>query len=401
MAKYLKISGVRSLGIRKVYDIEMPDEPNFILANGAVAHNCSHSVSYSIISYACAWLKYHYPLEWWCSILEHATKDEINEKFWKYCGHLVLLPDLQLSGPVWTIEKDKIRAPLSVLHGVGDKAFSQLLKGAPYTSLEDFSRKIVMHKKNSKEVKPVKNKKTGEYQDKEVWGRSSINSGMVYSMMVAGCMDSIIGTFDTPKVAFDEFCRLLKTISKEEGGATTAIKKVSSLDALGRYQKRKGILPAWGSDLRPIILATGLPCFLKEKKQNLYCSWPVYGKVLEESVIGLARLQGLCYATEIPDGGYIATIIAYVEGKRDFNWGPDKKKQGCSFTFEIDSSKFDFVWWPDKEGLLPDTVKAIETGSIVAVRLSKFSAEKPFTIQGIQTIRPPLKDEEDDEEKDK
>ena len=368
---------------------------DFMVSWSRYGFNKSHSISYSVISYACSWLKHHYNLEWWCSILQHATKDEINEKFWKYCGHLVLLPDLQLSGPVWTIEGDKIRAPLSILHGVGDKAFAQLVKGAPYASLEGFSREIVRHKKDSKEIKPVKNKKTGEYQDKEVWGRSAINSGMVYSMMVSGCLDSITKEFVTPKAAFDEFARLLKTISKEEGGKAPSIKKVEDLDALSRYQLRKKILPAWGDDLRPTILAAELPPFLLVKNSKLYCSWAFYGKVHEESVIGLEKLNELCYASDIPDGGYVASVIAYVEDKRDFNWGPNKSKQGCSFTLEVGAGKFDFCWWPDKEGLLPDTVRAIHPGQIIVARLSKFSAEKPFTIQNIKVIRDILKEEQD------
>ena len=371
---------------------------DFMVSWSRYGFNKSHSISYSVISYSCAWLKHHYNLEWWCSILQHATKDEINEKFWKYCGHLVLLPDLQLSSSVWTIEGNKIRAPLSLLHGVGDKAFTQLIKYAPYGSLEDFARKIIMHKKNNKEIKSVKNKKIGEFQDKEVWGRSAINAGMVYSMMVAGCLDSITQNYLIPKDAFDEYCRLLKKISKEEGGKVSTIKKVSVLDPIGRYQKRKGILPAWGSDLREIIVSSEMPANLLLKGSKLYCSWSVYGKVSTESVIGLEKFEQLCYATDIPEGGYVASVIAYVEAKRDFNWGPNKTKQGCSFTFEIGGGKFDFCWWPGKEGQLLDKVRAINPGQIVVVRLSKFSIDKPFTIQDVLIIRDVLKEEEDDAE---
>jgi Bacterial DNA polymerase III alpha subunit finger domain/Bacterial DNA polymerase III alpha NTPase domain len=369
---------------------------DFMVSWSRYGFNKSHSISYSVISYACSWLKHHYNLEWWCSILQHATKDEINEKFWKYCGHLVLLPDLQLSKAAWTIEGDKIRAPLSVLHGVGDKAFSQLMKGSPYPALEDFARSIVMHRKNNKAIKPVKNKKTGEYQDKEVWGRSAINTGMVYSMMVSGCLDSITKEFTTPKAAFDEFTKLLKTISKEEGGKAPSVKKVQDLDALARYQLRKSILPAWGSDLRSTILAAELPPYLLVKNEQLYCSWAFYGKVHEESVIGLEKLNELCYATEIPDGGYVASVVAYVEDKRDFNWGSGKTKQGTSITIEVGAGKFDFCWWPDKDGQLPDNSKTIKPGQIIVARLSKFSAEKPFTFQNVKIIREPLKEESDD-----
>jgi hypothetical protein len=397
LSRVLKISGVRSLGIRKVYDIEMPSEPNFVLANGVVAHNCSHAVSYSVISYACAWLKHHYPLEWWCSILQHATKEEINDKFWKYCGHLVELPDLQLSKAEWFIDGEKIRAPLSILHGVGEKAHAQLVKYAPYTSLEDFVHKMVLHKKNNHEMKQVLNKKTEEYENKEVWGRSAINSGMVHSMMIAGCMDSLVKEYETIESAYDAYGRFLKAISKEEGGKDSPVKKVPNLDPLGRYQKRKQILPAWGVDLRPLVAAIKLPDFIFFEDQRLYCRWSVWGEMKEEPVIGGKGFMKLVRATELPEGGFVANVIAYIEVRRDFGWGQDKQKQACQFTLEVGGEKFDAVWWPDREGKLSGKVALMGEGAVVAVRLSKFNANKPFSIQDMAIIRESLKDDSKEE----
>src|SRR4029077_18437478 len=36
--------------------------------------NRSHAVCYMYITYACAWLKHHYPLEWWTAVLRNADR---------------------------------------------------------------------------------------------------------------------------------------------------------------------------------------------------------------------------------------------------------------------------------------------------------------------------------------
>ena len=52
--------------------------------------NKSHAVAYVVISYACAFLKHYYPLEWWAAVLSNADQKEINEVFYKYVKDMVL-----------------------------------------------------------------------------------------------------------------------------------------------------------------------------------------------------------------------------------------------------------------------------------------------------------------------
>jgi DNA polymerase-3 subunit alpha len=61
---------------------------------GQYGFNKSHAVCYVVISYACAFLKHFYPLEWWTAVLRNASKNEVDLKFWQHCGHLILLPDI-------------------------------------------------------------------------------------------------------------------------------------------------------------------------------------------------------------------------------------------------------------------------------------------------------------------
>lgn len=61
-----------------VFDVEMPAPNHNFLANGVFVHNCmnkSHTVSYGIISYWCAWFKRYHPLEYAAACLRNAKDD--------------------------------------------------------------------------------------------------------------------------------------------------------------------------------------------------------------------------------------------------------------------------------------------------------------------------------------
>ena len=129
----MRAKRLTNLGVRPVYDLEMPSRSNFILENGMVAHNCSHSVSYAIVSYATAYLKHHHPLEWWCAELTVEAED--SDKLREYAHDIkdfILQPDIFSSHPTdFTIVGDKLQAPITMLKGVGAdtaKGISLLLK---------------------------------------------------------------------------------------------------------------------------------------------------------------------------------------------------------------------------------------------------------------------------------
>lgn len=139
----LKIKSIKSLGIKKVVDIEMPTKNNFILSNGVVAHNCIHSIGYATITYATAFLKAHYPLEWWASILSNADSKEIKEKYWKHSRHLILPPDINLSTEQMVVDynTNKIRNKLSVVAGLSEAGVANIMSGRPYKNLQDLVNK--------------------------------------------------------------------------------------------------------------------------------------------------------------------------------------------------------------------------------------------------------------------
>lgn len=107
--------------------------------------NKAHAVAYSVISYACAFMKYHYPLEWWAAVLTNAKDKEINEVFYKYVKDMVLPPDINLSDEEIIIDypQGKLRNKLSMIAGLGAKAAEKIIAARPYKDITDFVDKKV------------------------------------------------------------------------------------------------------------------------------------------------------------------------------------------------------------------------------------------------------------------
>jgi len=118
--------------------------------------NKSHAVSYSIISYQCAWLFNYYPVEWMAAFLdkEPETRKEKAINLAKKFKFKVRSVDINKSGIVWEIGKDNktLIQPLTSLKGLGEKAVEQVISNRPFNSIEDllFNELVVYSKLNKK-----------------------------------------------------------------------------------------------------------------------------------------------------------------------------------------------------------------------------------------------------------
>jgi DNA-directed DNA polymerase III PolC len=108
--------------------------------------NKSHAVSYAFITYACMFLKHHYPLEWWASVLTNATEAEISQKLYKHVRNFLDAPDINLSTERMEIdyERQRIVSKLSVLRGMGEALIEPIVRHRPYADIEDLVRKRVI-----------------------------------------------------------------------------------------------------------------------------------------------------------------------------------------------------------------------------------------------------------------
>lgn len=110
---------------------------------GRYGFNKSHAVAYSMIAYACAYLKHHYPLEWWTAVLSNASEKEITEVFWPHVRDILSPPDINLSKEEMVIDykTGTIRNKLSILRGLGEKVANRITDNRPYKDVYDFINK--------------------------------------------------------------------------------------------------------------------------------------------------------------------------------------------------------------------------------------------------------------------
>jgi DNA polymerase-3 subunit alpha len=118
--------------------------------------NKSHAVSYSVLSYQCAWLFNYYPAEWMAAFLdkEPESRKERAVNIAKSMGFKIEPVNINTSGEVWEISQDgkTLIQPLTAIKGLGDKAIEQILAHRPFKIIEDllFHEEIVYSKLNKK-----------------------------------------------------------------------------------------------------------------------------------------------------------------------------------------------------------------------------------------------------------
>ena len=113
----------------------------------------SHSVSFSYLVYASAWIKYHYPAAFCASLLNAQPMG-----FWsphtlvgdaRRHGVVVNTVDLNASAAKAVLEPDKtstggwaVRLGLGYVRGIGEELAEQIDAGRPYVSVEDLRRRV-------------------------------------------------------------------------------------------------------------------------------------------------------------------------------------------------------------------------------------------------------------------
>jgi DNA polymerase-3 subunit alpha len=132
---------------------------------GAVNYsfNKAHATAYAVIAYACAYLKCHYPLEWWCSVLSNMDAEKI-KTYLGYIRKLVRFPHVNIPEDRWTIRDEKLQAPLSLVRGVAGSAIGAIKQKAPFKDMGDFFTRV---------------------------NKTKVNKTTMLNMAVAGCFDEL------------------------------------------------------------------------------------------------------------------------------------------------------------------------------------------------------------------
>ncbi len=420
------------------------DAWEFFKTWGQYGFNKSHAVCYSVIGYACAYLKHHYPLEWWTSVLKNAAKNEVNEKFWRFCGHLIDLPDVVKSGQQFEIQNERIRAPLSLLKGVGEGAHGQLSKYHPYATIEDFVRKQEEHKittgtivekmgkvkyrvpdptgatKRNGEAKLVTITKE-EMVKKFKKGTSSLNRGVVATLILSGAMDSLFPShIDGVEMSMSDrlamYERTIAEVQTDMGPVLTSGKKKGqkkqvkaqavdpkylNLSALQQFQLKKAILPAYGANIAQILVQMGASEIVSratdDNEMRYHFRW-LPSNSESYRYVQLADADDLQYLRKVPmeHGTKIyAAVAAYIVDWNVFNYG-EERKQACKLLLDVEGTRWEFVRWPDKNGGIPDIFRSSLKGVIAMVCLTKYKEDRPFSIEDVVVIQRPFDTAEPD-----
>ena len=107
--------------------------------------NRAHAYAYAMLGYWGAWLKFHYPLQFYVSIMSTVDQDRVGGFVTeaKRRGYRVVPPDINLSKGSFVIKDDAIIYGLESVKGLGAKTVQDIMAGQPYESFEDLlSRRV-------------------------------------------------------------------------------------------------------------------------------------------------------------------------------------------------------------------------------------------------------------------
>lgn len=148
--------------------------------------NKSHAVSYARLAYKCAWLKHHYPLEWFASNLQRANKEDFPQlvKELKDRGIKFIVPKIEVSTSEFETlpEENAIVFPLTMIEGFSQKTLEGMAS-ADISNIKSFSETIV---------------------------KRSVTIVKVASMFALGVLDCLLDSGQSRFDGFVEYCELNK-----------------------------------------------------------------------------------------------------------------------------------------------------------------------------------------------
>ncbi|MGC6399544.1 DNA polymerase III subunit alpha [Sphingomonas sp. FW199] len=129
--------------------------------------NKSHAAAYALLAYQTAWLKAHYPHEFFAASMSfdiHQTdKLAIFADDMKRLGITALPPSVNASRADFSVEVDgdalAVRYALGALKGVGERAMEQIVEereaNGPFASLDDFAARVDPRALNKRQVETL------------------------------------------------------------------------------------------------------------------------------------------------------------------------------------------------------------------------------------------------------
>ena len=396
-----RIVRVRPVGECHMYDLEVAhSKHNYLMANGVVTSN-SHAVSYAINAYTCAWLKHHYPLEWWTAVLQNADRNEVNEDFWPHCGKFIALPDLATSGSNFEIRGDKIQAPLWLLKGIGDAAHQQLMEIRPFGNIEEMLQKIEAWKTAHPRKLMKKNKETGEMAEAPAPGVTALKKTIIQNLIVTGVANNLFPERDEygePATAVDRLTWYCEAMKKVTGKKVESLSSQYSLEsAIVNYQLKKQVLPAYNEDLLALCRSARPRLFVRsggrlailhlDARRGSETGFPVISGEEWEILRTLPTP-----ALEEDRSAVLAYVISQVN-KSYVHKESGETRQRTELVLDASGYRTTVVRFGGANGL-PEALKQPLTGAVVSCLLLRREGQSDQFLLDVIVIAPPLQKKE-------
>lgn len=205
------------------------------VAASRYSFNKSHATAYAYTGYACQYLKVNYPVEWWTSVLQNSSIEDLKKNS-TYCSGIVQYPDVNKSDLDFFVISDesgseKIMYPLRMIKGIASAA-NQIVENKPYTSVTDLMERTE--------------------------GRI-VNKKVVYALIYSGAMDSIYGIDGTNvgrrKEIISEYLRARGSASRRD---LVAFEEEVDRSGAWYFLEQAQYLPLWVVDFPAMLAGLGV-----------------------------------------------------------------------------------------------------------------------------------------------
>jgi DNA-directed DNA polymerase III PolC len=352
---------------------------------GRYGFNKSHAVAYAMIAYACAYLKHHYPLEWWAAVLSNAEEKEITEVLWPYVKNILSPPDINLSNEEMVIDykTGTIRNKLSVLKGLGEKVANKITEGRPYKSIQDFvDKKTIGHSLSRKLIHVgVLNSlfpKDYNLMEKMQAFENAVEVQKYKEKIVKKSNNEI--EYDQPLKTFIEKAKDNKKTKrcKHDIKNGTIDEKYIFMNPIKDYILKKSIFPTMPMDLTEIVKQNSNAIKIINTAES---SFAISKQGRETRILNGKAYQKIKNMEHQPDNNAIIDfcLAGYVVESKEFSYKNGERK-ALKIIIDVDGFLEELVIWPDYEtGVLsyPENLKKNSIAFLFMCR--KMNKEKYHT----------------------
>lgn len=327
-----------------------------IMASSRYSFNKSHSTSYAYVAYAGMYLKIHYPLEFWTSILTFASKKDLKD-YWTHVEDFVKYPDVNRSKETFQIAKredgtEYIQSPINLIDGVGPATAKEIINKAPYASLEDFVKRI---------------------------NRRIVNKKIVTRLVFSGTMDCLMpaGLNDAEKL--DLYLQTKALVDNEKKEAVPA--QYLSFTPLMNFLFKKAIFKVFKEDVTPLTLPILADRRLIAQRGN----YLVYKDPNSKKLDNAPLITPSDYEVYAEDEDLTATVamVAYVTECEEKSFAEGSKTM-MKLTLEAGDSTIETVKFPSWGETEHGVDKDIDGSVALIVMTKKF--QKNFVIDKIMKL---------------